>query len=72
MSSSHAHQNGKPFFVSGLNRCEIAAPYGLDDLLSLILRPTPRFRKEQQAAWLDRVRIRQRLTVWPRLRMKEN
>jgi hypothetical protein len=28
--------------------CEVAAPFGVDDLFGLILRPTPRFAREKR------------------------
>ena len=51
-------------------QCEIAAPFGLDDLFSLVLRPTPRFAGEKYGLYLDRVRTKQWLTTWPLLRMQ--
>jgi hypothetical protein len=49
--------------------CEIAAPFGLDDLFDLILRPTPRFAGEKRRVYLDRVRSKAWLEVWPLLRL---
>jgi hypothetical protein len=37
--------------------CEIAAPFGLDDLLNLILRPTPRFAAEKHHIYAERCRL---------------
>jgi hypothetical protein len=37
---------------------EIAAPFGLDDLFTLTLRPAPRFRSEKHGVYLDRVRMK--------------
>lgn len=34
--------------------CEIAAPFGLDDLLNLILRPTPCFARERRHIYAER------------------
>jgi hypothetical protein len=51
---------------------EIAAPFGLDDLFTLTLRPTPRFRGEKHGVYLDRVRKKGWLKMWPRLRMTEH
>jgi uncharacterized protein len=51
--------------------CEIAAPFGLDDLFNLILRSTPRFAHEKHQVYLDRVRSKGWLTAWPLLRMAE-
>lgn len=39
---------------SDQGRCEIAAPYGLDDLVGLILRPTPRFASEKRQIFDER------------------
>lgn len=50
--------------------CEIAAPFGLEDLFGLILRPTPRFAGEKRHAYLDRVRAKGWLAAWPLLRME--
>ena len=49
--------------------CEIAAPFGLGDLFDLVLRPTPRFAGEKRAVYLDRVRSKGWLAIWPRLRV---
>jgi hypothetical protein len=48
---------------------EIAAPFGLDDLFTLKLRPTPRFRSAKYGVYLDRIRVKGWLEKWPRLRM---
>ena len=48
--------------------CEIAAPFGLDDLFGLILRPTPRFVGEKYGKFLERVRAKGWLAAWPLLR----
>jgi len=50
--------------------CEIAAPFGLDDLFDLVLRPTPQFASEKRRVYLDRVQAKGWLTAWPLLRMK--
>jgi len=55
----------------GLDDCEIAAPLGLDDLLSLVLRPTPRFSGEKRRIYEDRVRMKGWAASWPRLRAVE-
>lgn len=47
---------------------EIVAPFGLDDLLSLALRPTPRFVQEKQHIYAERLRTKQWLVVWPLLK----
>lgn len=46
---------------------ELAAPYGFDDLLSLRLRPTPRFAGNP--AFHARVGTKRWLVLWPRLRV---
>jgi hypothetical protein len=47
---------------------EIAAPFGLDDLFDLVLRPTPHFAGEKRHVYWDRVQSKQWLTIWPLLR----
>lgn len=54
---------------TGSDDCEIAAPFGLDDLFGLIVRPTPRYAAEKHAVFLDRVSQKGWLTAWPRLRL---
>lgn len=52
----------------GKDDCEVAAPYGLDDLLRLILRPTPPFTTDRRAIY-DRRRAEKNWTAaWPLLR----
>jgi len=51
--------------------CEIAAPFGLEDLFNLVLRSTPRFAHAKHQIYLDRVRSKGWLTAWPLLRMAE-
>jgi uncharacterized protein len=46
---------------------EIAAPFGLDDLFGLIVRPTPRFLGAKRAIYDDRIARKQWLRRWPRL-----
>jgi hypothetical protein len=48
--------------------CEIAAPFGLDDLFGLILRPTPRFADDKRQLHDHRVQAKRWLENWPRLR----
>jgi hypothetical protein len=55
----------------GFNGCEIAAPFGLDDLLSMILRPTPRFSREKRGIYEARVRTKDWTAAWPLLRKAE-
>lgn len=49
---------------------EIAAPFGLDDLFAQVLRPTPGFAGEKYQQYLDRVRVKKWLEIWPLLRME--
>jgi len=49
--------------------CEIAAPFGLDDLFGLVLRPTPRFAGDKHPVYLERVAAKSWLQRWPRLRL---
>lgn len=51
--------------------CEVAAPFGLDDLLSLILRPTPRFVQERRRIYAQRLWTKQWTAVWPLLKEAE-
>lgn len=46
---------------------ELAAAFGFDDLLSLRLRPTPRFAADP--AVRDRVESKRWLAIWPKLRL---
>ena len=50
---------------------EWVAPFGLDDLFDLIVRPTPHFRGAKRGLFLDRVRTKQWLRDWPRLSFGE-
>jgi hypothetical protein len=51
------------------DNCEIAAPFGLDDLFDLILRPTPRFAADKRQLFDDRIRAKEWLKTWPLLRL---
>lgn len=46
---------------------EIAAPYGLDDLFGLVVRPTPRFQDLKASSYLERLHAKQWQVRWPRL-----
>jgi hypothetical protein len=48
---------------------DISAPFGLGDLFSLIVRPTPRFTGEKLRIFRARVRDKRWLERWPRLRL---
>jgi uncharacterized protein len=52
-------------------RCEIAAPFGFDDLLSLTLRPTPRFTHVKRHIYEERLHTKQWLASWPSLKAFE-
>lgn len=51
----------------GSDYCEIVAPFELNDLLALVLRPTPRFSGEKRWVYEDRVRTKGWTLLWPRL-----
>ena len=50
-------------------RVEVAAPFGLDDLFGLVVRPPPRFLGGKHAVYLDRVRSKNWERDWPGLRV---
>jgi uncharacterized protein len=54
----------------GGSDCEIAAPFGLDDLFGLVVRPTPHFTGAKHRVYLDRVRAKRWSCTWPRLRIE--
>jgi hypothetical protein len=49
---------------------EVAAPFGLDDLFALIVRPTQRFVVNKHSVYLDRIRSKNWLASWPDLRIE--
>lgn len=49
------------------DQCDVAAPFGVADLLGLFVRPTPRFAAAKLWAFEDRVRAKGWLETWPRL-----
>jgi hypothetical protein len=53
--------------LGGDDQIEVAAPLGLDDLFSLVVRPTERFRTEKYALFLDRVQSKRWQEIWPEL-----
>jgi hypothetical protein len=53
--------------LGGEDEIEVAAPLGLDDLFSLVVRPTGRFRTEKYALFLDRVQSKRWQEIWPEL-----
>lgn len=48
---------------------EVAAPFGLDDLFNLIVRPTARFQFEKRQEYLNRLRLKNWLATWPDLKV---
>jgi hypothetical protein len=52
----------------GGDDCDVAAPFGLSDLMNLVLRPTPRFTGEKRHVYDERVRSKGWLSCWPLLR----
>jgi hypothetical protein len=46
---------------------EVAAPFGLDDLFNLVVRPTARFEVEKKALYLGRIRSKNWAALWPSL-----
>lgn len=48
---------------------EVAAPFGLDDLFDLIVRPTARFQFEKRQEYLKRLRLKNWLATWPDLKI---
>lgn len=55
--------------IGGENLIEIIAPYGLDDLFELRLRPTPQFENEKLAIFQQRLAIKQWLERYPMLQL---
>lgn len=52
----------------GSDDCEIEAPFGLDDLLNLVLRPTPHFSDEKRPIYEERLQAKDWSVAWPLLR----
>lgn len=48
-------------------RIEVNAPFGLDDLFGLIVRPTKRFMTDKQSIYAHRIREKKWQAIWPRL-----
>ena len=51
------------------DQCEVAAPFGLGDLLGLVLRPTPGFAASKRHVFDARVREKRWLSDWPGLQV---
>jgi hypothetical protein len=49
---------------------EVAAPFGLDDLFELTVRPTARFQAEKHPIYLERLHAKQWQASWPRLKIE--
>jgi hypothetical protein len=49
---------------------EVAAPFGLEDLFELVVRPTQRFQTEKYPLYVDRVRSKNWQIDWPCLRIE--
>lgn len=43
---------------------EVAAPFGLDDLMGLLLKPTPHFASKKRGAYQERVRSKGWMNFW--------
>lgn len=52
---------------TGENTCEVAAPFGLDDLFGLVVRPGPRFADERRIIFESRIGEKRWFERWPRL-----
>lgn len=50
---------------------DVAAPYGLDDLFGLVVRPTQRFIADKHALYLERVLAKQWEQTWPGLQIQD-
>ena len=53
----------------GLTGCVVSAPFGLQDLVGLRLRPTPRFAVEKRPIYTARIGEKGWTTRWPGLRV---
>lgn len=51
----------------GTHEFDIAAPFGLDDLFGLVVRPTPPFQVVKRPIYEDRVQSKAWLRSWPLL-----
>lgn len=54
--------------LHGDDALELAAPFGVDDLLAMVLRPTPHFHAHRPDAHRERQRTKNWPARWPRLR----
>lgn len=53
--------------LCGSDQIDIIAPFGLDDLFALRLRPTPRFQQDKRAIFDERIRRKRWLERYPQL-----
>ena len=58
--------------LTAKQRLEIAAPLGLQDLLTLTLRPGPHFAGAKRPQFDERVRAKEWLHHWPRLALSHH
>jgi hypothetical protein len=49
------------------SRIEVSAPFGLEDLFALVVRPTERFATNKHSIYVDRVHEKKWKAIWPRL-----
>ncbi|WP_209421674.1 nucleotidyltransferase family protein [Acetobacter orleanensis] len=49
------------------DECEVAAPLGFDDLMALVLRPTPRFADDKRREYESRLLSKGWIHTWPLL-----
>ena len=52
-------------------RLELLAPFGLDDVMALLVRPTPHARAHRLAAFRARAAAKNWPAIWPRVRILE-
>ena len=52
-------------------RVELLAPFGLEDLFGLVIRPTPHALAGRMAAYRERLRKKNWLAQWPQVRVVE-
>jgi hypothetical protein len=56
--------------IDAAGKIELAAPLGLDDLLSLCVRPTPVTREQRPAVYTQRIAKKNWLARWPKLQIE--
>jgi hypothetical protein len=54
---------------SNRDQGEVAAPFGLDELFDLIVRPTPHFAAGKRLIYSNRIQAKRWLEIWPLLRV---